>query len=645
MKQKLSSLWVRMLLPVIIMTLFVVILLTTLFSRAFIDMILRQENEVNAVGFDTVSHSITPLINTSVDEVRRIMADDRVAAYARLQYVSDAELVRARMDCRDYLRGETARRDGIFGLLFMRTNGSLFGVLPEGNFFLDDPEKNPLPETVKTRILNVPLGQTVWAGPLAGAAIYGFENEQTPRSIMIAGWKSVNVDYGECYALMLMDETIFEGLFAPLQDDKSVWRLFTADQTEIYHTGEDACPNPERLISESNSGDIFQNDYNQPVCAFSMKMDSPAWTVVREVSMANYEQVVQSVRRSVALIAGAVFLIGTAFYYLWLKRRMPQFDSLLNGIIRMGEGDLNVREFKPTSINEFKRMQQEINKTSQALQQQMETIRQMTAEKEHISTEMNLAREIQVSVLPMVFPPFPERKDIDLYASMTPAKEVGGDFYDFFMVDDDHLALVIADVSGKGIPASLFMMVAKSLIKSQLLNGCDPARAMELVNLRILEGNTSSTFVTVWAAVIELSTGKGLVCNAGHEHPAIRRADGPFELLKYRHNMFVGASKKAKYQNREFEMHPGDCLFVYTDGVPEAQNAHKEMFGEGRLTEALNRHPDAVPEELLSVVRKAVDDFVGETPQFDDLTMLAFRYNGAAPEAETCRGIIPDESV
>ena len=136
-------------------------------------------------------------------------------------------------------------------------------------------------------------------------------------------------------------------------------------------------------------------------------------------------------------------------------------------------------------------------------------------------------------------------------------------------------------------------------------------------------------YVTVWAAVIELSTGKGLACNAGHEHPALRRAGGKFELQKYKHNMFIGASKTAKYQNRAFEMRPGDCLFVYTDGVPEAQNAQKEMFGEERLTAQLNRQPKAGPEELLPIVREAVDGFVQGAPQFDDLTMLCFRYCGA----------------
>ena len=262
----------------------------------------------------------------------------------------------------------------------------------------------------------------------------------------------------------------------------------------------------------------------------------------------------------------------------------------------------------------------------------------MTAERERIASQMNLARDIQVSALPRKFPPFPERKEFDLFASMTPAMEVGGDFYDFFLIGGNRLALVIADVSGKGIPAALFMMAAKSSIKGHLLSGLDPASALERINLRFCEENDSATFVTVWLAVIELSTGKGLACNAGHEHPAVRRAGGTFELLKYKHRRVVGAIRSSKYENRAFEMHPGDCLFVYTDGVTEAHNAEKKLFGEERLTAALNRNPEAGPEELLTCVREALDGFVKDAPQSDDITMLAFRYYGPSGKPEAPAG-------
>ena len=259
---------------------------------------------------------------------------------------------------------------------------------------------------------------------------------------------------------------------------------------------------------------------------------------------------------------------------------------------------------------------------------EMRGIVSMMSELDRLDKELKLAADIQLNMLPMNFPPFPDRTEFDLYASMTPAKEVGGDFYDFFLVDSDHLAMVIADVSGKGIPAALFMMVSKTLIKNQLMSGCDPAAALERVNLQLCERNSSMMFVTVWLAVLEISTGKGMACNAGHENPAVRRVGGGFELLKYKHDMFIGVNKKAKYQNREFELHPGDSVFVYTDGVPEATNAAAEMFGEDRLTVTLNRDADAGPEDLIHQVHDAVDRFADQSPQFDDITMLSLKFHG-----------------
>jgi sigma-B regulation protein RsbU (phosphoserine phosphatase) len=313
----------------------------------------------------------------------------------------------------------------------------------------------------------------------------------------------------------------------------------------------------------------------------------------------------------------------------------------------MGQGDLDQIKFERSTISEFETMQQEINITSLALKQQMETIRRMEREQieqenrrkeqERIAEELKTAREVQANSLPSVFPPFPDRTEFSLYASMTPAKEVGGDFYDFFLIDSDHLALVIADVSGKGVPAALFMMVSKSLIKNELLSGYDPAAALTRVNRQLCEHNSSQMFVTVWLAVVELSTGKGLACNAGHEHPAFRRAGGEFELLKYKHGMFIGVNKKAKYENRTYELHPGDSIFVYTDGVTEATNTAGEMFSEDRLAETLNQFAALNPELLIHSVHTTVDRFAEGAPQFDDITMLSFKYNGsknAPPEDE-----------
>ena len=632
MKRRLKSLQFYIMIPVIATVLILVMLMSMSFSRSYVNMVLKQENEVNTVGFETVSQSVTPLISNSISEARSIMADDRVVSYAGFSFSSVKDLIHARQSCRDFLSAEITRHEGIFGLLFMRMDGSFFGVLPEGNFFLDDPAGNPLPEEMKAKILDAPLGQTVWAGPLSASVFYGFENADMPRNVMIAAWKTRDVRYDQCCALMLMDESIFDDLFSVLQDGKSTWRLFGEDRAEIWHTGpEGTHSDPDLLIRESNTGTILHDEAGRSFCSFSMTLDSPAWTLVREVSMEDYERMVLRVKHYVWIGAALLILAALVLYRLWLKKFMRQFNSLKDGIVRMGQGDLESVGFEPFSIGEFETMQEEITRTCEALSNQMDTIRRMEreqAKQEQIEQELTMAREIQENALPSEFPAFSGRTEFSLYASMTPARDVGGDFYDFFLIDDDHLALVIADVSGKGIPAALFMMVSKTLIKNELLNGCDPATALERVNEQLRERNTSMMFVTVWLAVLEVSTGKGLACNAGHEHPALQRAGGDFELLIYDHDRLVGVRRNNKYHNREFDLRPGDCLFVYTDGVPEATAASREMYGTERLTSALNTCKDCSPEEILSTVKSDVDAFVGDAEQFDDLTMLCIRYNG-----------------
>jgi sigma-B regulation protein RsbU (phosphoserine phosphatase) len=249
-------------------------------------------------------------------------------------------------------------------------------------------------------------------------------------------------------------------------------------------------------------------------------------------------------------------------------------------------------------------------------------------EQERIAEELSMAREIQANALPSDFPPFPERTEFFLYASMTPAREVGGDFYDFFLTDSNHLALVIADVSDKGIPAALFMMESMTLIRNRMMNGCDPAAALEWVNRQLCQRNASKMFVTVWLAVLDIATGRGLACNAGHEPPALRRRGEDFELLRYRHDFLVGSIPNTRYQNRAFELHPGDSLFVYTDGVPEATSGSGRLFAEERLEMTLNACQGCGPEEIIQRVKGAVDAFVGDAEQFDDLTMMCLEYRG-----------------
>jgi sigma-B regulation protein RsbU (phosphoserine phosphatase) len=269
-----------------------------------------------------------------------------------------------------------------------------------------------------------------------------------------------------------------------------------------------------------------------------------------------------------------------------------------------------------------------IDKMETDMVKYMENLKTVTAEKERISAELSLARTIQANSIPTEFPPFPDRDEFDIYASMSPAREVGGDFYNFFLIDDDHLGVVIGDVSGKGVPAALFMMVTNILISDRTQMGSTPGEILRFVNNSLCERNKAEMFVTVWLAVLELSTGKLTASNAGHEYPVLRRAGGKYELYKDIHGFVVGGMDGVAYKEYELQLNPGDRVFVYTDGVPEATDAGNELFGTERMIEALNRDPEAEPEQLLNTVRGAVDGFVKEAEQFDDLTMLCLEYNG-----------------
>ena len=294
----------------------------------------------------------------------------------------------------------------------------------------------------------------------------------------------------------------------------------------------------------------------------------------------------------------------------------------------------------PQKLGEVIRNKDEIGQLAASIdhmEEQIETyigdITRITAERERISTELTLATRIQAAFVPHTFPPFPDRPEFELYASMDPAKEVGGDFYDFFLIDEDHLALVMADVSGKGVPAALFMMVSKIILQSCAMLGKSPAEILKKTNEAICSNNQEGMFVTVWLGILEISTGKLIAANAGHEYPMVRTPDGCFALYKDKHGFVIGGMSGSRYREYELQLTPGSKLFVYTDGVPEANNANKELFGSERMLAALNRAPEASPEAILQNVRQAVDDFVEDAEQFDDLTMLCLEYKGAERKA------------
>lgn len=253
---------------------------------------------------------------------------------------------------------------------------------------------------------------------------------------------------------------------------------------------------------------------------------------------------------------------------------------------------------------------------------------EITQEKQRIDTELNVAKQIQTSLLPCIFPAFPERDEFDIFASMNPAKEVGGDFYDFFMPDGKHLAVVIADVSGKGVPAALFMVIAKTLLKDHTEPESDLGEVFTEVNRLLCESNSEGLFVTAFEGVLDLSSGEFRFVNAGHETPYICRRGENFEPYNVQLGFVLAGMDDMKYTSGGFVMREDDKIFLYTDGVTEATDIGNGLYGKQRLGKILSECGGMLPQEIIRTVKDDINDFTGDAPQFDDITMLCLKYNG-----------------
>ena len=340
-----------------------------------------------------------------------------------------------------------------------------------------------------------------------------------------------------------------------------------------------------------------------------------------------------------SLILNAVFavvaialLVAVIEYFISRTISKP-IIKLTDTVKNTGEGDFD----KKSDINtrdEIGDLARGFNKMQDNLKLYTENLKAVTAEKERIGAELNVATQIQADMLPRIFPPFPQKKEIDVFAFMTPAKEVGGDFYDFFLIDEEHLALVIADVSGKGVPAALFMVISKTLIKNRAMQGGTPAQILADVNNQLCESNDTDMFVTCWLGICNLSTGVLTAASAGHEFPAICGCDRRFELLKDKHGFVLAGMEDARYRDYEIRLARGGSIFVYTDGIPEATNGNGEMFGIDRMLASLNRCANKKPEVFIQEVGFAVKEFTGEAPQFDDVTMVGITWYGNDVEKE-----------
>ena len=342
----------------------------------------------------------------------------------------------------------------------------------------------------------------------------------------------------------------------------------------------------------------------------------------------NYGKSTETIHSIVMMICVEVIFITLYSFYISYRVIEPikMISSEVSGFVK-SENKTGGNLSSINTHDEIQQLAEDIVKMEEDIGNYITDITEITAEKERIKTELNVAAKIQADMLPTNFDISGDRKDFDIFASMTPAKEVGGDFYDFFMIDDDHIALVIADVSDKGVPAALFMVIAKTLIKNQASFTSSPKDILEAVNHQLCNNNSSKMFVTVWLCIFEISTGHCVAANAGHEYPAIKGTSGTFELLKDQHGFVLGGVPVSVYSEYEFTMEKGDSIFVYTDGVTEAANAEEELFGTDRLLSALNVNSAALPQDIITNVKSAIDAFVRDAPQFDDITMLCIKRN------------------
>ncbi len=338
---------------------------------------------------------------------------------------------------------------------------------------------------------------------------------------------------------------------------------------------------------------------------------------------------ISNAKATVMVLIAVVVVLTVTVAVILSKRIVKPLEAITARVRSLGGEDLQFQmEDTFRTGDEIEVLAESFAMLSGKTLEYISTVRQVTAEKERIGAELSLATRIQADMLPTIYPAFPDRPEFDIFASMAPAKEVGGDFYDFFLVDDDHLCVFIADVSGKGVPAALFMMASMIILANNAQMGKSPAQILNDTNSAICANNREEMFVTVWMGILEISTGKLTAANAGHEYPIIKLPGGKYELIKDKHGFVIGGMDGARYKEYELQLTPGSKLFLYTDGVPEATSGDKELFGTERMLEALNASPDVSPKETLEGMRKAVDGFVLDAEQFDDLTMVCLEYKG-----------------
>lgn len=387
----------------------------------------------------------------------------------------------------------------------------------------------------------------------------------------------------------------------------------------------------EELFRTYKYGDMSLAAYVVPMYDSSKNIVA---LVEADIIMPRSEILLPSVLLNIVVIVLIVMAIAMALFYYFTRKRiispLEKINEATKEIVENLDSDKEM-VIDVSTKDEIEMVARSIEKMDRKLKEYIRENNAITEEKARVNTELGLAHHIQVNTLPSVFPAFPDRNEFDIYASMDPAKEVGGDFYDFFLVSENQLGMVMADVSGKGIPAAMYMMMAKSMIKAKMMSGIKPADALMSVNNMLCDSNQGEMFVTVWAAVLDMDRNELIASDAGHENPIIKQPDGDFEAIKRKHGLVLGGFRNIKLSDYVIEMMPGTKVFVYTDGVPEAKNRDGEFYKMDRLVEILNRVKYEKSEEILRRVKMDLDEFEEGAEQYDDTTMMCLEYYGKKP--------------
>jgi sigma-B regulation protein RsbU (phosphoserine phosphatase) len=469
--------------------------------------------------------------------------------------------------------------------------------------------------------------QVVWTKPYI---------DDSSHSLMTTAGAGIFDSYGKMIGISIIDweiDKVIEELSA-LKPTKNSFVLLCAPEKDYVISS----TRTRKVIGGSIkdipwdiNDDVFQLD-GFTYLKFAVNMDN-GWLLSIQIPDSEiFADVEMQNNRFTLIIAFSSALMLCFSYYLISKLINAPIMKLTTEVAQLALGNLDMR-VEIASNDELGLLAETFNKMAADLKESIDAYTNEHAEKERISTELNVATKIQVSILPHIFPPYPDRTEFDIYASMLPAKEVGGDFYDFYFIDENNLAVVIADVSGKGIPAALFMIIAKTLIKN--CSSCrTPKSIFESVNNKLCENNDTGMFVTAFIGFYNIVTGRFVYVSAGHNPPLVRKSGGDFEFLKTEPGLILAWKKGVEYKEIDTTLEPGDTLYLYTDGVTEAMNADQDLFSEQRLHNALNTYKDHMPEELISAIKQEIDSFTCGAEQADDITMLALKVNNTHNTAE-----------